>query len=147
MNKNAEAFVLSACMDSELAVTKTIENLIESDFTELSHRNLFTAIQSLFNKNSKIDMLTIMDEMNKLNLEYDVGFINEVSDLVLTDSHIDTHISIVKEHSLMLNVKRINAEIGNKIGANEPINNTIDFARESFMNIDSKDEDFIFSAE
>ena len=48
MNRNAEASILSSCMFSELAVTKSIEKLTPEDFTVKNHRNIFVAVSELF---------------------------------------------------------------------------------------------------
>ena len=147
INKNAEASIISACMFSELAVTKSIEKLTAEDFRDITHRNMFEAISDLFNDNKSIDMLTIADRMTENGKEVDMLHINDISDLVMLDTSIDSHIDIVKKNTLTINTKKITAEIGNKIARNEDIAEVIDYGREEFMNIDTKDKNLTFTAE
>jgi replicative DNA helicase len=146
--KNAQAWSLSACLISEIAVTKVIEKLTIDNFSEPELGNIFKAINSLFSKNTKIDILTLSSEMKKLGMEVNEGWLyTDFEDAVFSDDHIDEHIDIILKYTLKNNVKKLTAKITNKVGANEPIKDTIDFARESFMNIDTNNEEFVFTAQ
>ena len=147
INKNAEASIISACMFSELAVTKSIEKLTAEDFRDITHRNMFEAISDLFNDNKSIDMLTIADRMTENGKEVDMLHLNDISDLVMLDTSIDSHIDIVKNNTLKVEAKKITAEVNNKIGSDEDITKVIDYAREEFMNIDNNQEDFVFTSQ
>ena len=145
MNRNAEASILSSCMFSELAVTKSIEKLTPEDFTVKNHRNIFIAVSELFKNSESIDILTIMDKMTSLGIKYDVSFVNELSDITLSDSSIEDHIKMVKRNTLKLSAKKITSEVNNKIGSDEDINKVIDYAREKFMNIDTTEDKHDFT--
>lgn len=147
INKNAQAWALSACLISEIAVTKVIDKLTESDFTAPELKDVFLAISSLFSKSKNIGIGTVMAEMERLGFKYDTGWFNEFGDLVLSDAHVDDHIEIILNESLKLKAKKITAEINNKLGANEDISDTIDYAREEFMGINANDENLVFTPE
>lgn len=146
--QNSCAWALAACLISEVAVTKIIDNLTEDNFMDSELRNIFNAISNLFAKNIKIDIVTIISELKKLGLEHNESWLYADFDgAILTDSHIDEHIRIIKEHILTLNTKKITSEINNKIGINEDITEIIDFACKRFMNIDNNQEDFVFTSQ
>ena len=132
INKNAEASIIRACMFSELAVTKSIEKLTADYFRYITQRNMFEAISDLFNDNKSIDMLTIADRMTENGKEVDMLHLNDISDLVMLDTSIDSHIDIVKKNTLTINTKKITAEIGNKIARNEDIAEVINEEFEEF---------------
>ena len=69
--KNAQAWALSACLISEIAITKVIEKLELDNFSEPELRNIFQAISSLFSKNTKIDVATLATEIKQLGLQID----------------------------------------------------------------------------
>jgi len=120
--KNAQALALSACLISEVAVTKVIEKLTIDNFSEPELRNIFKAINSLFSKNTKIDILTLSSEIKKLGMEVSESWLyKDFEDAVYSDDHIDEHIDLISKYTLMNNVKKLTAKINNKVGANEPI--------------------------
>lgn len=146
MHKNAEASILSACFISEIAITKTLEKLNENDFTTVQHRYIFKAINSLFNKNKPIDLVTTMQEMENLNLDCDRLLINEISDIAMTDNHIDEHIKIVQKHTMRTNTSKITNNIQGQLRENEDIDGIIDYARNQFLGIDQEEQPNIYTA-
>jgi len=146
--KNAQAWALSACLISEVAITKVIDELEEHNFSEVELRNIFIAINSLFLKNTKIDIATLATEMKQLGLTFDKDWLyDEFDGAVGLDSHLGEHIDIILKHSLTKDVKKLTAKIINKIGDGEDIIDTVDFAREEFMSINKKDSQNIFNSQ
>jgi len=146
--KNAQGLALSACLISEVAITKVMDKLELNNFSVPALRDVFQAICSLFIKNTKIDVVTLATEMKQLGLQFDkLWLYDEFDGAVGFDSNIDDHIKIILNHTLTINAKKITAKINNKIIENEPINETIDFALEEFMNINKEDAINVFNSQ
>lgn len=143
--KNAQGWALAACLDSEYAVTRVIENLEERNFSEVLLRNIFTCINSLFAKNVQIDAVTLLDEMKEKNFDFDRGWMltKFMDSAGYSDSGVDDHIKIIKKHTLNLDVKILNSKIMGKIGDGNNIHEVIDYARDGYMNIDKAEDNFI----
>jgi len=146
--KNAQAFVLSACLLSEVAVTKVIDKLTIDNFSESELRNIFTAISSLFDKNSNVNILNLSLEMKALKLDFNEGWLyTKFVDAVNSDITIDDDIKIVLDHTSKKKVTRLTANINNKIALNEPIDDVLDYAREGFMNINKEESKNMFNSQ
>ena len=146
MNKNEQLWVLSACLISENAVTAVIDKMKLEDFTVPELRNIFNAINSLFSKNRKIDVSTLIDELQKLGLKYDESWIRAEFDFAISsDSLVGEHIKIVKEGTLKISLKKITAWINNEIAKGRDVVEIINEAREKFMNIDTTEDKHDFT--
>ena len=70
---DAEQSVLGAMMLNENAVDVVTEIVRPNDFYRESHAVVYTAIQSLYGKNSPVDAITVGDELATLGKLEDVG--------------------------------------------------------------------------
>jgi replicative DNA helicase len=101
---NAETAVLSAMMIDNFSVAKGIEIINESHFYKTAHRIIFKAITELFEENTEVDIITLI---NKLELKGELdkvggkAYINELSDVVLSSANIEYHANIVLEKALL----------------------------------------------
>ena len=60
---NAEAAVLSAMMIDTQSVAVAVELIDESYFTMNPHKILFNTMERMFNDNTEIDILTLIDNL------------------------------------------------------------------------------------
>ena len=99
-----ESAVLGAVMQSKDAVYKVIELLDESCFYKESHRKIFSAVVSLFEKNEAVDILTVSEELKRRDLLDKVGgtyYLSECINQVTTAANVEFHAKIVLEKSLL----------------------------------------------
>ncbi len=99
-----ESAVLGAVMQSKDAVYKVIELLDESCFYKESHRKIFSAVVSLFEKNEAVDILTVSEELKRRDLLEKVGgtyYLSECINQVTTAANVEFHAKIVLEKSLL----------------------------------------------
>ena len=82
---DAEQSLLGAMMLSESAVDVATEIVRPNDFYRESHAVVFSAVQSLYGKNSPVDQITVADELATQGKLDDVGgtpFIYSLADAI-----------------------------------------------------------------
>ncbi len=116
-SKDVEESVLGIMLLEPNSVVKGLTNL-SSDFFYVPKNNaVFTAIQSLYDKGSAIDMLTVVNYLNEHNLMDVVGGVFEVVKLtnsVISSAHMDDWIKILQAKYL----QRQGIKIGHELVAN-----------------------------
>ena len=96
----AEQSVLGAMLIDAGAVEKMAETLREEDFYRPSHRIIYRAMLSLQSRNQPVDMVTVVDELNKNNALDDVDgirYITLLANTVPTAANVAHHARIVAE--------------------------------------------------
>jgi len=102
-NKEAEQSVLGAMFVARDCVTTAFERLRADDFYVEANKKIFAAMQSLFNRNAPIDLVTVSEELSSENVLEAVGGIPYLSYLATslpTTANLQQHIDIVCEKSL-----------------------------------------------
>jgi len=96
----AEQSVLGAMLIDASAVEKMAETLREEDFYRPSHRIIYRAMLSLQSRNQPVDMVTVVDELNKNNALDDVDgirYVTLLANTVPTAANVAHHARIVAE--------------------------------------------------
>jgi replicative DNA helicase len=102
-NIEAEMAVLGAMLIEEDAISYAVELLDKAFFYKDAHKKIFEAIVNLYNTNKAVDIITVSDELKRLNLLDDVGgvsFLSELVNSVPTAANIAHYARIVKERSI-----------------------------------------------
>ncbi len=102
-NKEAEQSVLGAMLTDRDCVTAAFESLRSEDFYIETNKKIFSAMQSLFNRNLPIDLVTVSEELTVGNALEAVGGIQYISYLASslpTTANLSQHINIIREKSL-----------------------------------------------
>ncbi|MBR1511433.1 MAG: replicative DNA helicase, partial [Acidaminococcaceae bacterium] len=97
---SAEQSVLGAMLIDAGAVEKMAETLREEDFYRPSHRIIYRAMLSLQSRNQPVDMVTVVDELNKNNALDDVDgirYVTLLANTVPTAANVAHHARIVAE--------------------------------------------------
>ena len=103
-NLEAEQSVLGATLIEREAIGKTIEVLNESDFYKESHREIYSAILDLFEKNEPVDLVTIAEELRSRGKLDQVGgpaYITALINSVPTACNVEYYAKIVREKSTL----------------------------------------------
>lgn len=111
-NLEAEQSVLGATLIEREAIGKTIEVLRESDFYKESHREIYSAILDLFEKNEPVDLVTIAEELRSRGKLDQIGgpaYITALINSVPTAGNVEYYAKIVREKSTLRDL--INAAI------------------------------------
>jgi len=112
--KDLEEAVLGAIMIEKNAFDVVIEILKPECFYLESHQRIFRAMQGLQQKNSPIDLLTVVEEL-KFREEIDlVGgpyYVTRLTNAVVSSANIETHARIVLQKFIQRELIRISGEI------------------------------------
>lgn len=102
-NIEAEQSVLCAMIISSKAVQTASEMLKPEDFYRVAHQIVFRAMLALYARNEPIDLVTVTNELKKMEKLEDVGgitFITLLAQMVPTAANVKYHARIVAEKAL-----------------------------------------------
>ena len=112
--KDLEEAVLGAIMIEKNAFDVVIEILKPECFYLESHQRIFRAMQGLQQKNSPIDLLTVVEEL-KFREEIDIVggpyYVTRLTNAVVSSANIETHARIVLQKFIQRELIRISGEI------------------------------------
>ncbi len=112
--KDLEEAVLGAIMIEKNAFDVVVEILKPECFYLEAHQRIFRAMQGLQQKNSPIDLLTVVEEL-KFREEIDlIGgpyYVTKLTNAVVSSANIETHARIVLQKFIQRELIRISGEI------------------------------------
>jgi replicative DNA helicase len=136
---NAEAAVLSAMIIDSDVISKGIEKLQESYFFRMSHRLIFRNICELFNDGIEVDILTLINRLERNNqLEKTGGkaYLSEIADIVVSSANFDYHLNIVIEQALLRHlIVACNGIIESCYSSTAPVKTVVDEAEQAIFSI------------
>ncbi len=103
-SREAEMSVLGAMLFDENALTFAIEILKPDYFYETSHSQVFSVLQTLFDRNQPADLVTVSEELRKRGQLEGVGgaaYLTQLTAAVPTAANIQHYAKIVKERALL----------------------------------------------
>ncbi len=103
-NREAEMSVLGSMLMEESALVRAVEIIKPFYFYEESHRKIFLAMQSLFEKNQAVDIVTVSEELRKQRQLEEIGgasYITQLTAMLPTAVNIEHYAQIVKEKALL----------------------------------------------
>jgi replicative DNA helicase len=116
-NLEAEQAVLGSMMIDKEAVYIALEILQPEDFYKEAHQILFSTIVGLEAKGEPVDMVTLTEELHRLN-EVEkvggVGYVAEVANVVPTAANARHYAEIVAEKSILRKLIRVSTNIANR---------------------------------
>ena len=99
-NLEAEKSLLGSILLDKEAVAKIIDSVNEGDFYKNAHRDIFSTMMELYNKNEPIDVLTLSNRLTELQLLESIGghtYLVTLSNAVPTAAHIQQYASIIRK--------------------------------------------------
>lgn len=96
-----EEAVLGALITESKAID--LITLEPEDFYNQKHQVIFAAIQNIKDQRQPIDLLTVMQELQKTNTLEEAGgvaYLADVSDKIASASHIEHHAAIIKQKAI-----------------------------------------------
>ncbi|MBP5736319.1 MAG: replicative DNA helicase [Acidaminococcaceae bacterium] len=103
-NIEAEQSVIGAMLIDKNAVGVVTEKLMPEDFYRQAHQVIYSAILTLHSKNEPIDMITLINELKKMNRLDDVGgvaYVTLLANVVPTAANAKYHAQIVEDKSVL----------------------------------------------
>ena len=119
-----EKAVLGALMIDNESLSDTIDSLQPEYFYKQEHQKIFEAIINLFNRTQPVDILTVSEELKKMDDLENIGglsYISELTNNVASASNTEFHARIIAEKF----IKRSLISISNNI-IGDAFNDTID---------------------
>lgn len=136
-SKELEEAVLAAIMIEKGAIDRV--NLRSDDFYHPQNQIIFTIIERLRDEKKPIDLLTVVEELNKASSLDKAGgavYIAEISDKVASAAHIEHHAAIIKQKAL---ARRIIAQSYNVIqrayDETEDVQDVMEYLESSFTEL------------
>lgn len=97
-NLDAEASLLGALLIDSDAIVKVADIVSERDFYDPKHRYIYSAIVSLYEAHSPVDVLTLSDKLSNSGRLADIGgagYLTELTNFVPTAAHVQQYAEIV----------------------------------------------------
>ncbi len=97
---DVERYILGAILLDKEAVAVALEEMEEIYFYRDAHRQIFEAMLLLYRKNEPIDLITLTQELQKMEILEAVGgahYLAELASAIPSAANIEYHIQIVKE--------------------------------------------------
>ena len=141
-NIEAEQSVIGAMLIDKNAVSLVTEKLAPEDLYRQAHKVIYSAMLTLHSKNEPIDMVTLIDELKKMNKLDDVGgvsYVTLLANIVPTAANAKFHAQIVEEKSILRQL----VEGGTAIAAmgydgSEDVRNIMDQAEKTILRISNR---------
>lgn len=138
-NQEAEQAVIGAMLTNSDHARKALEELKPEDFFWDNNREIFNALSSLNDDLVPLDMVTLVNELNKRGTFEIVGgleYISLIMDVVPVQANIDNYIDILHEKTTLRQLITMSQEIMTKTyeGSEAP-QNLIDAAEKKIFSI------------
>jgi replicative DNA helicase len=113
-NVDAEASLLGAILIDSDAIVKVADNIGGEDFYDPKHKHIYEAINTLYERHSPIDVLTLADQLRSSGQLDGVGgaaYLTELTNYVPTASHVEQYADIVAQKALRRRLIKASQEI------------------------------------
>lgn len=141
-NIDAEQSVIGSMLKDNDTIPQVLEGLIDDDFYKESHKILFRAISELYQSNSLVDMITLVERLkseDKLEGVGGISHITEIQSSTLLTTNLASHIKIISDKSTLRKLIRVSNEIIEKSYSNQnDVEGVLDLAGQRIFNIAEK---------
>jgi len=141
-NLEAETAVLGGIMIDPQAIVKVAEILLPEDFYREEHRLIFSAAFKLFENRQPIDVLTVVEELEKTKKLKEVGgaaYVSGLASSVASATNIRHYAEIVREKAVLRRIISAGTEIAD-LGYREAytLSEIIDRAERKLFEVSSR---------
>jgi len=141
-NVEAERSILGAVLLDNLAYNEAAEHLKPEDFSLDSHRRIFTRMVDLAESSRPIDMITLVEELDRrkeLEAIGDVGYISGLVDGVPDRPSIEHYIKIVRDKALLRGlIHAANSAIARASDQSDPAEEILNDAEAAIFQLSEK---------
>src|SRR4030081_2709321 len=141
-NVEAERSILGAILLDHLAYNEAAEHLKPEDFSLDSHRRIFTRMVDLAESSRPIDMITLVEELDRrkeLEAIGDVGYVSGLVDGVPDRPSIEHYIKIVRDKALLRGlIHAANAAIARASDQSDPAEDLLSDAEAAIFQLSEK---------
>ena len=141
-NVQAERSILGAILLDNLAYNQAAEHLRAEDFSLDSHRRIFTRMIDLAESSRPIDMITLIEELDRrkeLEAIGDAGYVSGLVDGVPDRPSIEHYIKIVRDKALLRGlIHAANAAIARAADQTDPAEEILNDAEAAIFQLSEK---------
>jgi replicative DNA helicase len=141
-NLEAEQSVIGSMLIDKTAISRVVEVLKTEDFYRDSHKVIFSAIFELYQKDTPIDMITLLEHLRsseKLEATGGITYITEISNSIPSTANLSSYIKIVDDKSILRKLIRASTEImENCYNKQDDVEAVIDIAEQKVFNISER---------
>ncbi len=141
-NVEAERSILGAILLDNLSYNQAAEHLKPEDFSLDSHRRIYTRMVDLAETSRPIDMITLVEELDRrkeLEAIGDVGYVSGLLDGVPDRPSIEHYIKIVRDKALLRGlIHAANAAIARASDQSDPAEEVLNDAEAAIMQLSEK---------
>jgi replicative DNA helicase len=134
-----EEAVLGAVMLEKDAIIEVIDILKPESFYKDEHQKIFQGILNLFAGDKAIDILTVPEELRKMDVLDDIGgiaYITQLTSRVASAAHIEFHARIVQQKFIQRELIRVSTDIQNRAFDDSiDVNDLLDFSEGELFNV------------
>jgi replicative DNA helicase len=138
-NLEAEQSIIGSMLIDKTAISRAVEILKTEDFYRDSHKVIFNAIFELYQKDTPIDMITLLEHLRsseKLEASGGITYISEISNSVPSTANLSSYIKIVDDKSILRKLIRASTEImENCYNKQDDVEAVMDLAEQKVFNI------------
>jgi replicative DNA helicase len=149
-NLEAEQSVIGSMLIDKTAIARAVEVLKGDDFYRDSHKVIFNAIFELYQKDTPIDMITLLEHLRsaeKLEASGGVTYISEISNSIPSTANLSSYIKIVEDKSILRRLIRASTEImENCYNKQDDVEAVMDLAEQKVFNIAERKNSSDFEA-
>ena len=139
-NVQAEQSVLGYIINNQSKISDVEESLSENDFYVSSHKKIFKAIRHLNTKDISVDLITLLEEINRQGIVQECGGVSYVTELTsgfISGSNIKEYIQIVKDKADRRHLIRTGRDLIEKSYNEEEIQSALTYAEDEIYKIAS----------
>jgi replicative DNA helicase len=141
-NLEAEQSVIGSMLIDKTAISRVVEVLKTEDFYRDSHKVIFSAIFELYQKDTPIDMITLLEHLRsseKLEATGGITYITEISNSIPSTANLSSYIKIVDDKSILRKLIRASTEImENCYNKQDDVEAVMDIAEQKVFNISER---------
>ncbi|MDP1852981.1 MAG: replicative DNA helicase [Candidatus Omnitrophota bacterium] len=141
-NIEAEMAVLGSILLEEEAINEALEILDESQFYKEAHRKIFSCIINLFHSSKPVDLITLTDELKRINAIDTIGGVSYLTTLVNavpTAANVRNYARIVREKGMLRNlINKSTQIISESYEAESNVDELLDKAEKAIFEITDK---------
>ena len=111
---DVEKTVIASMLIDEDACDTGLENLQEDSFYSPANRHVYNAISKLKNRAAPVDLVTVKDELLKMEVLDTIGgdtFLSELTENIATSANISHYVKILLDKATLRNLITVSAEI------------------------------------
>lgn len=145
---DAERSVLGALLLDSESIVKVVEFLMPRHFYRNAHEMIYEAILNLYEKREPADLITVPDELKRLEALEKVGGVSYLTDLVNavpTAANIEHYGRIIRDHAVRRSLITASAEISEMAYGPDEVSSMLDNAEQVLFSVsqDKVHQDFV----